>query len=1540
MPLDFETTGTELDFESTQDRGTNLYTDGAANDEAAMSSFMNEGDLERDFFAIKKDLQLVGRSQIVDDIKQRDLAFRKDTLTEAMQEILLDPNLSQQDREGSLRAATLLAGEDAARPVWAMFQNETVWNHSELDPEYKDQQTARWDELQDIRNAQVLIDDIKLKALPTLDGDEGSLLDVMGDFAELGVPLNHADTMQDLYKHMTGEAFGKVGWLVVGEMYHDLKNTFANLPTAEEKIEWANNLVSFLKQNDGLIKDSNGFETFILTNSLLDTTFVPGESFDIDRLLENVVSLLDVTIIGGMIVKAGKYPTRMLGTLNRTNPEMGRKVSGAVLHSPDPQAARTVNQSPESILRDGHFPSTSGKNLTGAPDDVVGAVREIDEELVGIFNKYVVDNPTQGRRVREMAEEYGGGRIHINKTHTKNISETEKELTVTVGRTRAAGYTTKAGAKKAAELRRLDDETLTFMKRGKSGNLVDASDDALGAKGEYFYQFKKKETIQPETPFIDFKDVQTVGSGLRTRNWLDVFSIFKKEDALKLSSAEDLKQGVTAQIFRAGKNFDNLKAEGKERVLSYIAKGSAERRTFSYEEAISGTDSMKPLTGQEFVAYSNLRAISDLVHKTENGRLVSWLKDNNYKALTGNDSIILYGKKTTIGDIEGARSMIDIRTGVATEITDAMRKGINSGEGEVYRLRSKESRGTDKYNFVYIPNSHLNKVKGIPDTALPYIDGYVYRRYNDSFFIERVDPRVKVDGAAKGSLDDQLSVIGSAEKQSDAVSLMARLRSETLTAQEVADGVTLRIRLGRESIRDMSEGEAAFQFAGMNGLLHKGTRGPLLNRIDSPNQGVIPVIDSIHSSMTKAASNLSIRPIVEKLERDFVKEFGGEGGFIPRGSDGAYHFPLDSKRFNPPITPDQIKTKKQMLASWEYINFLGRFEDPVTKNWRAGLLDIANWMDKKGWQNSFATKTLEKLGKRDPLDVLKGFTFTSFLALNPVRQLMVQLSQHMMLAPLDPRYVGTGRYAVDTSTLLYGAAIRTNKPAWAAQKGRLAKVRGISVQKYTKEVDDWMNSGLPTGVDSHNFLAGMLFNPTEMAGRTGAGKLTTRVLNGLKAPIRFARKIGFDSGEIGNLAVSWHIARRRLEKVGKAFKAEDVTNEARALALGMNRAGEFRYQRGYLKLTTQFFSMQHKALLTVLNAASGGKMGSRFFTKEEALRMASMQAFLFGAEGLGVYMLAAKIGDMYEDTVGEPMQPDAYEIMVNGLGTFMINQVISNASDNLEGTRLDFTSFAPLSGATHGVESILDLLFRSNEATIEHLMGASSSFVLRGSEQVKLAYEILQYPDPELGDGEKVVKAIHALGRGMSSGINNYYKGALASQEGFFRDNHGNATVRATAAEAWGKAIFGLGTFDDKEYYRLRMDKDKVNRSRKQQARLTARAIETVYADHKHLDANLLAEKLTGITLYVNLLPQNEREILRPLIFEELRKLSEGKLGSDNLIGSLLRDGAYDFPKFSSRAVSLIKDPKKRAALEKILEELNAEPERGIGMMHDDEEKE
>ena len=1494
MQLDFEQEDSSLIFDQESEGKDIGLEETEANNEAAMASFLTEKNTMADFDQIKQDLEVSGRSDTIDKIltvaEQDDAMF----LREAIEDTMLDPTLSTEEKGRRLETATVMAGEEVSVSVWKEYKNAIIFEHDGKDPETTRIQDARWIELENYNKATEQIHEMKLGILNNLDDpDEGGVVDFLTDIADGALPFNYADTMQKLHTHMYGGEYGVTGYIAIGEITSKLKESFSKMTDPEEMYDWSERMITFFKNNDAFLKDSNGLEAMFTIEMLLNDRYTAGEDFDWDRLIDNVIGFLDLTLVGS-VVKSGKYVGRALGITNAANHPAARRISASVVAHPDPEIAKIANQSKDSVVRAGHFPSSSSKHLDGAPSAVIEAIKEADDAMKGMLSKFIAENPTQAQIIKDLASSYGGGKIKVNDTYVTHLSDTEKELQVIVGRSNTGGFSSINNAAKSANLRGITDDLIMY-KRGPAGTLELVEEGtSLSKKGEYFYSFKRTENLQPESP-LNLTDVHlTPLKGESTRNLYDVSSMFNSKTSGKFLGIEDKKYGHLAQVQRSALgNLRALPEEGQANVLSYIGVGSEQKKTFSYAEATAGTDTLKPMTDAEYVALSNIRSASDLTHRTDNQFLKNWLEVNNYKAIIGNDDVLLYGVKTTRAEVESINGVIDVATGQARTLTPEMKSNIELGTSEIYTLRSKEYRNGDKLRYMYVGEGNKRNVRDIPNEPLPYIDGYVHRRYSDDLYIERIDPSITTNGGMKSTIRDQRSVVGSAVKRTDAEKLLARYTDELITPEEKLAGVTYQIRHGREVISDLETGAAAYELAAMNGLLHKGTRGAILGSIEARHQGIVPILDSIKSSMNKAASNMSTRVFVENTEKQFVKEFGGKDGLLRVDDRGVSVFPTHRDQIpKNPLVKDDIKHKR-MVAAWEYINYLGRFEDPVTQGWRATVRTFANFLDSKGLQGTKATALLKGSIKRDPLDILKGATFTAFLAVNPVRQLVVQLSQHLMLSAISPKYFASGKVYSDTGTLLAGAAMRHKKQLWKQHKAKLAEIRGISVKEYTKEVDDWMNSGLPSGVDHHNFLDGMLFNKTELVGTTGAQRGATMVGNVWNAPFRFVRKAGFNAGEVGNLALTYHIARKRLPK-GTA--ADLIAEDARNMSFGMNRPGELKHQRGKWKVLTQFYSMQQKGALIILSALTNGKAGNRFFTPSEARRLAGVQVMFFGAQGVGVGMLANELIDMYQEATGDEVGNEVREVVTAGVGTYMLNSLLTEIDGGDRRTRVDFTSVAALSGSTMMMRSIFDLAGRTNEDTWVKFTGASGSLINRVVQEAAAADRILAFPNPEMDNEERVLLAMQRL-MSIGSGVNNYFKGAIAAREGYFTNRHGSPTVRATATEAYAKMLFGFGSYNENTYWRVKGNYEEELRYWKSESDSMIKALNTIYQDNKHEDMSLLAERLEGVTMWMHLLEPEMREGIRDLMVDKLLSQAQTQVGQDILINRMLK-GDYPLEKF------------------------------------------
>jgi len=1524
----------------------------AASTTAAQAAFVIGDGAEEAYFNIRQDLLMTGASQDVKDISEFTKIEEETLDREAATDVLIDPAVPTNAKEDFLQGVRELQIQRNKTPLYQSYANATVNTYDAGGaPAYAQQQAVRALELQEMHEANAEIEFMKPEVinLKEVSFDSPST-DFWFDVLDLSIPRSHANKITGLYTHMMGEEPSMWDEVWTGEQYHTLKDTFRSLGS-KEKVKWAQKMVSFLKEQEGWVKDHNGFEAMVTVEAMLDTVSTEDD-FDWDRLIENIIVPLDVITLAGWAKLGLNGITSTLGVANRTNPVLARELAAVNILRDTSEATEAFGQSVPHMLMDTHFPGkgTGAKVLEGAPVDVIDAAAEMGTKATNILGRYQTDNPTTARLIKDIVERNAGGRIHVNKSGATALGGGKYNVITTIGATAARGYTTVHGALSAAKRRR--HEGVSLWKRAPSGKIVKVKQDSISStdKGEYFYQTETVEHLPTETPYVDFAaitpSVTSVVDPRLSKYFTDVNGLFAPKDSLKLGALNDFEASVLSQINNIDRSFKGLSQQDRLGAVTLMAKGAIDRGdgvpgVIRWEDAIAGTDSIKPVTPASYKAYLGMVTKSDLTYLTMNRRVKQGLLDGAFDALHELDGVITYGKLLEAStDLSSVRTVLDITTGRPTALTAEIKTSVENRIGQIFKLRSEERVGGEGFNYMYVPPNGLKQVKSIPDDPLPYIDGYVFTRHEDKYYIE-LSEMLKIDGGA--TLKGRTHVKGAANSINEANSLLTSLKEEFLSPSMIADGATMNVRFGREVIKDLNDGESAFELAMANGLLHKGKRGALLEKDGGGLSNILPTFEAMQSSVHKAASHLSKIPVVEKMEKGFVDFFGKQFAdrygldLLAKNNDGIFSFPLTSKGILVPKRPDLLPLYNNAVAAWDYVNRMGRYEDPVTAGWRGALTRLAVYIDGKTGGTA-AHKTADILGKKDPMDAAKSYAFFSFLATNPFRQLPLQMSQHLMLAPLAPLYMGSGKHLIDASSMIAGSSIRHNASLWSKLAPAFAKARGLSLKEFGKEVDEWLDTGLSQSVDSHQFTTGLMPEPINPIGRSLAGQTGAHAANvALWAP-RMARKFGFNAGEVGNLASTYMVLKHLNKRAGKTVSPLELGQTTRQMTFSMTESGAFGYQRGLLKNATQFLSFQHKALAAILGQNPSLSKGQR-------ASIATTQTLMFGASAWGVSSVVNGIADKYTELTESEINPDIHRIITEGGATLLINKGLESAGElygldkkDYKGTYINFSSFAPFGGATFAVGSIFDMIF-ADKSGIESMFGASAAAIRRTSVAVNDVMDMFG----EMGEDdiveEVLLESLKVMGRGMSSGLNNYHKGMIAADVRAFIDKHGDETVKATLIEAWAKASLGLGSYKESVYYEAKHNLSLQVMHEKETAKRIVGALFHLYDARKDDDSlEDIVSRAKDITSWLYSIKNESRGRVRALVAEMYLDKLEVREGSSDLLQELMKRAAIEMDVVNvSRTVRSLANDEELPAYEQILDELFVqEPEQTIEKLEGD----
>lgn len=295
--------------------------------------------------------------------------------------------------------------------------------------------------------------------------------------------------------------------------------------------------------------------------------------------------------------------------------------------------------------------------------------------------------------------------------------------------------------------------------------------------------------------------------------------------------------------------------------------------------------------------------------------------------------------------------------------------------------------------------------------------------------------------------------------------------------------------------------------------------------------------------------------------------------------------------------------------------------------------------------------------------------------------------------------------------------------------------------------------------------------------------------NVVMAPARVLKKIGFDQGELSNLASTFMLARRDyLKATGKkALKSrkdfEKVAANARNLALDMTHSGAFRYQDGGFSALMQFFQIQHKAGLAILGFNKG-------FTKSQRIKLAIGQFAVNGLTGLGVYALYRKA----RDAMGLQVPEYAEDFIAGGMHEVLLNQAISMADEDAVDLNLA-EGIAPLGGLN--AENFIEILL-GNKSLLESF--AVMNVANRWGDMAKTMYAMYQYP--ELRDDDAYFDMISNFAS-VTSGWNQVLRARAADRLGYHVTNSGSPSVQSAFSSAIAEGVLGISPRSMEEFYSM-----------------------------------------------------------------------------------------------------------------------------------------
>ena len=782
-----------------------------------------------------------------------------------------------------------------------------------------------------------------------------------------------------------------------------------------------------------------------------------------------------------------------------------------------------------------------------------------------------------------------------NSTYRVSDDATSIDLSIRIG-------TDKTGRAFASE----KAANAAIARRGYTGGVAEQ-----GASGGWYVRMDNKVPIDPldDLANLSFKDVKgKAGWGGYFRSFSSTMDNSVRELGNAAVNAEQRMKADLIKIVDA----DYLKADEATRInANYLLKRGEEIGEEFSDITLSGMVGVdgKAITVAEAKAYRAARVFWNKMHTIENDALrKSLLREGYLSTIThkGNMAPVKFlddfGKINKGGTgsfkIDKSDKILDMATGKVLKLSNAKNRAhIESLYAKGYRLGKTKVplvEGRNEYRVMLVPARTIAKdVSLLPTNVLKKRPGYVSRYHKGAHF-------VRARSVSAGG-DVSLQALGNFRTKQQALDWISAERAagrlKGMDVEPTFDNSLLAALRQNEGISDPNVYH-------IDDMMFYQSRSSKFH-VSDPDLIANPM-EALQRSLGTVSRQTSIDDAVKTLEAKFLKEFShvldpSLKGKFPKTIDGI----LAS---DPTKTSDlAVEQAKQVFKYMEALRGTGTSLDA---RMRVYMIRMGDDLINKGGLSEGLGRAVQKQAQegRSLGGVLKNVAFTYQIALNPVRQFVIQGQQRLFLTGVDP--------AVQAKTLASGYHVGAEAALRRFGKGFEARKPTVPLSSRNQMIlERFEKAGL------NELNANIQLDEVAKFGVPGS--------NVFNKPVEFMRRIGFESGEVVNLGATFTFAAHKHAKtlgkpLAKLTEKEwgQVAHMTREYSFNMTRMDNFGYQEGLLSVTSQYLAVRHKALMASVPQRFGG---SKVFTGREKMRMAAFNLLTYGAEGVGIYALVNKL---------------------------------------------------------------------------------------------------------------------------------------------------------------------------------------------------------------------------------------------------------------------------------------------------------------------------
>lgn len=1037
-----------------------------------------------------------------------------------------------------------------------------------------------------------------------------------------------------------------------------------------------------------------------------------------------------------------------------------------------------------------------------------------------------------------------------------------------------------------------------------------------GEPEEFRVLVQEDRYYSPEDTLADEVDAAREGVTGWMAKLVNKSSVYKKYFANASNIAEAQADVVTAALRGMREEYTNLAASSMKRANRAINKMDLEGRDMSVQEILQEVDGdIRAARGVMAV-----RRWADGMHWVTNRNARRALEADGYLRLTLQTGIGPGQQGVHLGrivdNIHPEERVLNPTTGRIVAYTEDEVERLKADGYQFVQLRRATREGRESFQHIlYHKDLPEARLSALPQEVVTRIPGYMPRIYDANYMVARVVSGTDSRGRFYENGREPVSFHNNVEQANREIALRRAQGEEgdfiPMRTREIRDLDSDYQLLARNVVGDVN-------FLEDTGRLFTTSRGPLLNRVtegtfDGTSRGPLKdIMETIEVSEHKIGSE-AINQLVRTMTARWEKRYGQYYGVV-NAFTGRKEMPIWGA-----IQPYgdhniDMQLKGKALADRDHIQLVAGVNRTYTRRaWGRAVMATSDFMVTHFSPEGFFKPLyhlgdkLPKLKNTGPFTAVRRFNFVMSMALNPLRQLLLQANTATLYT--STKYAGeyliTGGFHRDFVALTTYHLIK-DLPTFSEDASRWAKELGMSEVEYRGLGEAFDRTGFMQSIDSHSYAVG-LHNSVSGAFLDTTSK-TGRLLNTGKNLVNFSRRIGFDTGEKANMMSAFLLERNKFIKEGRKWDDANVFPEligaTRSRTFNMGRTGSTALNRGTAGFLFQFLqynmrvaqsliptSLHMQGRLSRLLRANKvddfyqrtiGKLSDKTFDDQERLRMTLLQTFMWGSGGWGLYNLGDKALTIASEVSGEEitLPEEASNVFREGMVGESMNMAIRMATGS-EGKIMISSSVAPFSGVagnfpaadrldSNPIVKLWEAITLQNTEAYMGLLGPTAANTRRLWEQSKFAFAIMGMPNIlELSDGNIPLPydakkspqlAIDSLLRIMP-GYNNWMKGQAAIRIGRMTDNDGALGVQATEAEAYAKMLFGMESVSEREVRDARSWLDAVYKEARPAELKDIQDNARVYYDHMQTLVRRLGQGEIDENQFLNLAYQESGAI-------------------------------------------------------------------------------